>query len=49
VVVTAGRANDRLFHALKGKVREVHLVGDCLAPRDVEAAILEGHRVGRTL
>ena len=49
VMVTPGRANDRLFHELKGRVKEIHLAGDCVTPRDTEAAILEGHRVGRML
>ena len=49
VVVTSGRANDWLFHALRGRVKEIHLAGDCIAPRYIEAAVLEGHRVGRRL
>lgn len=44
-----GRANDALYLALKGKVKELYRVGDCLAPRRVGPAILEGHRVGRSL
>jgi NADPH-dependent glutamate synthase beta subunit-like oxidoreductase len=49
VFATPGRADDALFHALQGAVAELHAIGDCYTPRDVEAAILEGHRVGRAL
>jgi len=49
VAVTPGRANDHLFHALKDLVGEIHVVGDCYTPRDLEAAILEGQRIGRQL
>ncbi len=28
---------------------EVHLIGDCLAPRTVEEAVLEGLKVARAL
>jgi hypothetical protein len=27
----------------------VHLIGDCLAPRTVEEAVLEGMRIGHAL
>jgi hypothetical protein len=37
-----------LAEALAAKV-EVHRIGACVAPRDVEAAILERHTVGRAL
>jgi len=43
------QANDALYFALKGRVKELYRVGDCVAPRRVEAAILEGHLVGRSL
>ena len=49
VIVTAGTPADELACTLDGKVATIHLVGDCVAPRDVEAAILEGHRVGRAI
>ncbi|MFQ5827120.1 MAG: mycofactocin system FadH/OYE family oxidoreductase 2 [Dehalococcoidia bacterium] len=44
-----GRANDALYFALKGRVRELYRVGDCVAPRRVALAILEGHLVARSL
>lgn len=50
-VVLAGpnHAVAGLFEGLRGKVREVHAVGDCYAPRTATAAVHEGHRVGRLL
>jgi len=49
VLATGQIANDRLYGLLKGKVAELYAVGDCVAPRDVEAAIYEGQKVGRKL
>jgi hypothetical protein len=49
VLVTGNVANDSLFHELKGKVAELHCVGDALAPRRVDAAVLDGDRVGRQI
>ena len=41
------RAEDGLYRGLKGRVKELYAVGDCLAPRTVEQAMYEGHEVGR--
>mgnify|MGYP000615074258 CR=1 FL=1 len=50
VVLAAGNiANDGLYFELKGKVNEIYRVGDCVAPRKTDMAIIEGHRVGREL
>jgi len=50
VVLAAGNvAEDRLYFALKGKVKELYRVGDCVAPRKTDMAITEAHRVGRLL
>ena len=50
VVLAAGNvAEDRLYFALKGKVKEIYRVGDCVAPRKTDMAIIEGHRVGRMI
>jgi hypothetical protein len=47
-VLAAGNvANDSLYFELKGKVDELYRVGDCVAPRKTDMAIIEGHRVGR--
>lgn len=40
------RADDRIYKELKGKVRELYRAGDCVAPRNIEMAILEGRKVG---
>ncbi len=50
VVLAAGNvADDALYFALKGKVKELHRIGDCVAPRKTDMAIVEGHRIGRLL
>ncbi|HYK84508.1 MAG TPA: FAD-dependent oxidoreductase [Ktedonobacteraceae bacterium] len=47
VIVTPQTANDTLYQQLQGKVKELYRVGDCVAPRRVEHAILDGERVAR--
>ncbi len=50
VVLAAGNdVEDSLYFALKDKVKEIHRVGDCVAPRKADIAIVEGHRIGRLL
>jgi dimethylglycine catabolism A len=49
VLAMGSRATDALYLALKGQVRELHAVGDCLAPRGVHHAILEGTRAARAI
>ncbi len=50
IVVAAGNvADDRLYFALKGRLEEVYRIGDCVAPRWTDMAIVEGHRVGRLI
>jgi mycofactocin system FadH/OYE family oxidoreductase 2 len=50
VVLASGNvAEDELYFALKGKVKELYRIGDCVAPRKTDMAIVEGHRVGRLL
>ena len=49
VMAAPAQANDSLYFALKGKVKELYHVGDCVAPRRVGSAILEGHLAGRSL
>lgn len=50
IVLAAGNEScDRLYFELKGKVKELYRIGDCVAPRKTDMAILEGHRVGRQL
>jgi NADPH-dependent 2,4-dienoyl-CoA reductase/sulfur reductase-like enzyme len=40
---------DALYHQLKGKVAEVYRGGDCVAPRGIDMAIIEGRKVGELL
>jgi mycofactocin system FadH/OYE family oxidoreductase 2 len=40
---------DDLYFHLKGQVKELYRVGDCVSPRGIEMAILEGRRVGERL
>lgn len=51
VIIALGlRADHSLADELKAKDgAEVHVVGDCLEPRDALAAVVEGFEVGRTL
>jgi mycofactocin system FadH/OYE family oxidoreductase 2 len=42
-------ADDDLYRQLKGKVKELYRAGDCVAPRGIDMAILEGRRVGEGL
>jgi pyruvate/2-oxoglutarate dehydrogenase complex dihydrolipoamide dehydrogenase (E3) component len=50
VVIASGRRSvTDLYVALKGKIRELHRVGDCLAPRKIDSAIYEGYQLGRSL
>jgi mycofactocin system FadH/OYE family oxidoreductase 2 len=39
-------ANDQIYRDLKGQVKELYRAGDCVAPRGIDMAILEGRRVG---
>jgi hypothetical protein len=50
VVLSMGsRAVDALYRALKGRVGELHAVGDCVAPRGVHQAILDATRAARAI
>jgi hypothetical protein len=50
VVLAAGNiADDSLYFELKGKVDQLYRVGDCVAPRKTDMAIIEGHRIGRAI
>lgn len=48
-IVTAlgNRVDDGLYKALKGKVKELYRIGDCVAPRKVDMAIYEGYAAGK--
>ena len=50
VVLAYGpKANDGLYLELKGKLPELHRIGDCVAPRKIDHAIYEGYLAGREL
>jgi mycofactocin system FadH/OYE family oxidoreductase 2 len=50
IVVAAGNvADDHLYFELKGLLKEVYRIGDCVAPRWTDMAIVEGHRIGRRI
>jgi mycofactocin system FadH/OYE family oxidoreductase 2 len=49
VMATQQAANDELYFQLQGKVKELYRIGDCVAPRRVEHAILDGERTARAL
>lgn len=45
VLATGHTSNDSLFADLVGRVEQVKLIGDALAPRTAEEAVLDGLRV----
>ena len=45
VLVMGHQSDDRLYQALKGRLEAVFRVGDCVAPRKIDAAIREGSQV----
>jgi mycofactocin system FadH/OYE family oxidoreductase 2 len=49
VLAMGQQTQDQLYFALKGKVAELHRIGDCVAPRKIDMAIWEGHKIGREL
>ncbi|MEJ5376704.1 MAG: FAD-dependent oxidoreductase [bacterium] len=50
VVLALGTcAEDSLFAPLCSEGLEVHRIGDCLEPRSIKEAILEGARIGRAI
>jgi thioredoxin reductase len=49
VVVMPNRPNDALYFRLKNRMKELYRIGDCVAPRKIDMAILEGNHLGRML
>ncbi|MCS6800439.1 MAG: FAD-dependent oxidoreductase [Dehalococcoidia bacterium] len=49
VLATGSAARDELAHELAGRVPELHVIGDALAPRRLMAATAEGYRAGGML
>jgi 2,4-dienoyl-CoA reductase-like NADH-dependent reductase (Old Yellow Enzyme family)/thioredoxin reductase len=50
VVLAAGaRPRTEVYEGIRGKIAEVYLAGDCVAPRRIYHAIHEGHAVGQRI
>ena len=49
VFVTVPTPDDELLGPLQAAGADVHAIGDCVAPGDIENATFEGHRVARQL
>jgi mycofactocin system FadH/OYE family oxidoreductase 2 len=49
VLATGSRSTDALYRALEGRVPALYAAGDCVAPRGVHQAILDGTRVARAI
>ncbi len=49
VAATGSRAVNELYRVLRGKVKELYEVGDCIAPRKITNAIYEGNKLGSTI
>jgi 2,4-dienoyl-CoA reductase-like NADH-dependent reductase (Old Yellow Enzyme family)/thioredoxin reductase len=49
VFCTGGKANDVLYRSLKGKVKELYKVGQCVSPRELLDSVYDGAQVGRML
>jgi len=43
------RAAHGLYDQLKGRVKTLHRIGDCVSPRRAHAAIIEGEKAGRAI
>jgi hypothetical protein len=43
------KADDDVYFGLKGKVKDLVRIGDCVAPRDAQAAVREGEIAAREL
>lgn len=49
IIDVSHRPEDSLYHQLKGHVKALYSIGDCVAPRTVEMAIFEGRKTGENL
>ena len=49
VLAYYNKADDQLYSALKGQIKELYRIGDCMAPRGIGDAIRDGETVGRRL
>lgn len=46
---SGGTPDTGLLKSLAGQHPSIHVIGDCFQPRDIELAVIDGHRVGRAL
>jgi hypothetical protein len=49
VLAMGNTPDDRLYRQLKHQVKELYRAGDCVAPRGIGMAILEGRRIGESV
>jgi 2,4-dienoyl-CoA reductase-like NADH-dependent reductase (Old Yellow Enzyme family) len=49
VLVGYRQSQNEIWEALRGRVGQLHLVGDALSSRDIQPAIREGHLAGRSI
>jgi 2,4-dienoyl-CoA reductase (NADPH2) len=49
VLAVPARARDELYTELRDGGTDVHRVGDCVAPRRAQAAVIDGDRIGAAL
>ncbi|MBV5341617.1 MAG: mycofactocin system FadH/OYE family oxidoreductase 2 [Deltaproteobacteria bacterium] len=49
VLAMGQKSDDSLYMELKGNVSELYRIGDSVAPRKVDMAIWEGHKIGREI
>lgn len=49
VLDMGNEAEDQLYRELKGRVKALYRVGDCVAPRGIDTAIREGREAGERL
>lgn len=49
VLSTGSKANNKLYRSLKGRVKEISAVGDCVSPRKIINAVYEAHRAARSM
>ena len=49
VLALGGRAQDQLYHELTGRIQELYVAGDALAPRRLHDALLDATRAARAL
>ena len=49
VLVGSPKPREELYYQIKDKVPEIYRIGDCLAPRRIENAIMDGFKLGRSI